>query len=150
MPDLDVRLLQHFEPDAEWVVGPGDLLYLPPRVPHYGVALDDCMTYSVGFRAPNDAEIVEGFLTYAAEHANTEARYGDVGLARPSEPGLIAPEARAHVHAVLQALLTDTEAVDRWFGRYVTEPRRGYYPMPLDEPYTPEPLINALSNGATA
>lgn len=147
VPDLDVRLLQHFAPDAEWVLAPGDLLYLPPRIPHYGVALDDCMTYSVGFRAPSHAEIVEGFLELAAEQADAEARYGDPGLARPSEPGLIAPEARAHVYTVLQALLADAEAIDRWFGRYATEPRRGYEPLPLDEPYTPEEVVDALAEG---
>ena len=148
VPDLDVRLLQHFEPDAEWVLAPGDLLYLPPRVPHYGVALDDCMTYSIGFRAPNHAEIVEGFLEHAAALADPTARYADPGLARPADPGLIGPDVLAHVRAVLQALVADAEAVDRWFGGYVTEPRRGYYPLPLDDPYTPDELTAALTDGA--
>ncbi len=148
VPDLDVRILQHFEPDAEWVVEPGDLLYLPPRFPHYGVALDDCMTYSIGFRAPSHAEIVEGFLAHVAEQIDPAARYGDPGLARPEEPGLIDPEALAKVRAVLHNVLADDAVIDRWFGRFVTEPRRSFVPLPLDEPYTPDVLAAALAAGA--
>ena len=148
VPDLDVRILQHFEPDEEWIVEPGDLLYLPPRFPHYGVALDDCMTYSIGFRAPGHAEIVEGFLADAVERVDPAARYGDPGLARPEEPGLIDSEALAEVLAVLHTLLTDAAAINGWFGRFVTEPRRGFYPLPLDEPYTPDALVAALADGA--
>lgn len=148
VPDVDVRILQHFEPDAEWIVGPGDLLYLPPRFPHYGVALDDCMTYSIGFRAPTHAEIAEGFFEYAAETADPTERYTDPDLARPAEPGLLTHDALAHVRTVVQNLAADADAIDRWFGRYVTEPRRGYYPLPLDDPYTPDALRADLADGA--
>ena len=147
-PDLDVRILQHFEPDAEWIVEPGDLLYLPPRLPHYGVALDDCMTYSIGFRAPSHAEIVEGFLAHAVELVDPAARYDDPGLSPPDEPGLIDPEALARVRAVLHTILIDVGVLDRWFGRFVTEPRRSFVPLPLDAPYTPAALVAALTDGA--
>lgn len=148
VPDLDVRILQRFEPDAEWIVEPGDLLYLPPRFPHYGVALDDdCMTYSIGFRAPSHAEIVEGFLAHAATLVDPAARYGDPGLTRPAAPGLIDQEALAKVRAVLHTLLADDAVVNRWFGRYATEPRRSYVPLPLDEPFTPDELAAALADG---
>ena len=50
--DVPMKILSHFEPEEDWVLEPGDLLYLPPRWAHDGVAVDACMTYSVGFRAP--------------------------------------------------------------------------------------------------
>jgi len=148
VPDLDVRLLAHFEPDAEWILAPGDLLYLPPRVPHHGVALDDCMTYSIGFRVPAPTHLVESFLASAAEQVDGVQRYRDAARARPDEPGLIDPDALAHVRALLRTLVADDAALDRWFGRYVTEPRRSYEPLPLHDPYQPAELLAALADGA--
>ena len=146
--EVDVRILQHFEPDAEWIVEPGDLLYLPPRLPHYGVALDDCMTYSIGFRAPTHVELVEGFLAHAAEHLDPSARYADPGLEVPKEPGAIEQDALAKIRAVIRDLTTDDEVIDRWFGRYMTEPKRGTILLPLDDAYVPEELLDALANEA--
>ena len=59
----DLRILAEFEESAEWVLEPGDMLYLPPRLAHFGIAEDDCMTYSVGFRAPSAAEVLTHFTT---------------------------------------------------------------------------------------
>ncbi|HMB90279.1 MAG TPA: cupin domain-containing protein [Rhodothermales bacterium] len=146
--DVDVRILQHFEPDEAWIVEPGDLLYLPPRLPHYGVALDDCMTYSIGFRAPTHVEIVEGFLAHAAEHLDPTARYSDPGLSLPEAPGAIEPEALATIRAIIRDLAIDNEAINRWFGRYMTEPKRGTILLPLEDPYTPEEVLDALADDA--
>ena len=51
--DVELKLLRQFDPDHEWLLGPGDMLYLPPGVPHHGVAEDACLTFSVGMRAPS-------------------------------------------------------------------------------------------------
>jgi len=51
-------VLRRFEPDAEQVLGPGDMLYVPPGIAHYGIALEECLTYSVGFRAPSHRTLV--------------------------------------------------------------------------------------------
>ena len=55
---LELRVLRRFRPQEDAVLGPGDLLYVPPGVAHYGVALEDCLTYSVGFRAPSHRTLV--------------------------------------------------------------------------------------------
>ena len=61
-PGLDLRVLRGFRAEREWVLGPGDMLYLPPGVAHHGVALEECLTYSIGFRAPSEYDLVAGFL----------------------------------------------------------------------------------------
>ena len=63
----DLRILADFEQTDEWVLEPGDMLYLPPRLAHYGIAEDDCMTYSVGFRAPSAAEVLTHFTDFLAQ-----------------------------------------------------------------------------------
>lgn len=147
--DLDIRLLEDFPVDHDWVLGPGDLLYLPPRIPHYGVALGDCMTYSVGFRAPTHEDLLSAFFAYAAELADPTARYGDPGRLLPDEPGQIDAAALAEIRAVLRSVTQDDRLLDRWFGRYITEPKRAASALPLDEPYTADELIAELEDGAT-
>ncbi len=147
VPELDVRLLQDFAPDAEWVLEPGDMLYLPPRVAHHGVALDDCMTYSIGFRAPSHAEIVLGFMQHAADALDPRAWYGDPDLRVQPHHGEISPAALERVAEVLQRLVAEPGAVGRWFGGYATESRRGMDTEPLDAPYTAAELQRALEAG---
>ncbi len=147
VPDLDVSMLADFSPDEDWVLEPGDLLYLPPRLPHYGVALDDCITYSIGFRAPSHADLASGFLGHVLETLDPALRYADPGLKPPRHPGEIHPEARATIRAVLRRLVEDDEEIDRWFGRFITLPARGSYPVPPDDTITARALRAVLRAG---
>lgn len=147
VPDLDVRILADFRADHEWVLGPGDMLYLPPRIAHYGVAVDDCMTYSIGFRAPGYADLFTGFLTHLADQLDPLDRYADPDLRLQENPGEISRDALAKVHRIFRTFITD-DVIDRWFGTFVTEPRRGFAALPLDAPYTPDELADAIREGA--
>jgi len=79
---LDVALLEHFEHDEDWVLNPGDMLYLPPGVAHHGIALNPCMTYSIGFRAPSSKEILEGMINTLSQQniLTDQQRYTDPKL----------------------------------------------------------------------
>ncbi|MEM7291889.1 MAG: cupin domain-containing protein [Pseudomonadota bacterium] len=77
VPDMPMKILSEFEPTQEWVLHPGDILYIPPRMSHYGVALEDCMTYSVGFRAPSKSQLVDLFATHSMAEMGDEHRYED-------------------------------------------------------------------------
>jgi len=148
VPDLDVRVLADFEAEEEFVLGPGDLLYLPPRVAHHGIAEDDeCMTYSVGFRAPSHQDLVGGFLQHAIETIDPDARYSDPDLTPTEHAGAIHEEARAKVRGLLRGLVDDDGAIDRWFGQYLTRPSGGRQPMPPAEPVTASALADALRQG---
>lgn len=124
--DLDVSVLAHFEWTDEYVLEPGDMLYLPPRIAHEGVALDDCLTLSVGFRAPSHAEIVAGFLEHALLSFPDDVFYTDPDLTVPAHPGEIGADALEQVRGVLRRVLDDETAFREWFGTFMTESRRGF------------------------
>lgn len=148
IPDLDVRILADFDPDEEFVLGPGDMLYLPPRVAHHGVAEDDeCMTFSVGFRAPSHQDLVGGFLQHAIEEIDPDARYRDPDLDPVEEPGEISDAARTKVRRLLRGLVEDDAAIDRWLGRYLTRPDRGRQPVPPGASVSPDALADTLRQG---
>lgn len=118
---LDVRILTDFSPTDEWVLEPGDMLYLPPGIPHHGVALDDCMTYSIGFRAPTQADLVGGVCDRLATLA-TENRYSDPDLIPSDNPGELPAATRQRLRQwVREAMATDDSLVDRLIGETLTE-----------------------------
>jgi 50S ribosomal protein L16 3-hydroxylase len=80
---LDLQVLRRFRPDAEWVLGPGDMLYVPPGVAHHGVAVEDCLTYSVGFRAPSHRALVAAFAEKLLASIPEDRLYADPDL-RPA------------------------------------------------------------------
>lgn len=147
VPDVDVRILKDFKPDAEWVLEPGDMLYLPPRIPHHGVALDDCMTYSIGFRAPSQQELFSALMADANVLVPEDRQYQDAGMRRPEEPGEIRPEERRAIREALREVVADDEKLDRWFGRYVTRPRRGARPPRPETPIAPSQIVETIQAG---
>jgi len=119
MPHDDLRLLATFEPLDEWVLDPGDMLYLPPGVAHDGVAIgDDCMTYSVGFRAPSRSELIAHFCDHLLAELTEDDRYTDPGLQVQADPTQIADEAIDRLHAMVIEKVGDREAFARWFRAY--------------------------------
>ncbi|MFX9177179.1 cupin domain-containing protein, partial [Acinetobacter baumannii] len=75
-----------FRPTHEWVLAPGDMLYLPPGVPHHGIAEDACLTFSVGMRAPSAAELLTDFVDALTADADDAIRYADPDLAPARDP----------------------------------------------------------------
>ncbi|NBC86275.1 MAG: cupin domain-containing protein [Bacteroidetes bacterium] len=148
VPDLDVRMLKDFVADREAVLEPGDMLYLPPRIAHHGVSMDDaCMTYSVGFRAPSHEELIADFMQYAMERTDPDARYGDPNLSVPDEPGEIGDEALESIRTLLHSLTEDDASIDRWFGSFITEPKRDRFAMPLPEDLSEADIREAIRSG---
>ena len=147
VPDLDVSMLREFEPDETYVLEEGDLLYLPPRLAHHGIATGDSMTYSIGFRAPSHEEIVEGLLARVLEEVDPLMRYSDPDLEPQEQPGEIRREALARIRGIVRSVLSD-DAIDRWFGNYVTAPKRGAVVEPPEDLWDDEELRGALEEGA--
>ena len=148
LPHDDLRLLASFEATQEWVLEPGDILYVPPRVAHNGVAVgDDCMTYSIGFRAPARAELISAWCDDLLEQLTDDDRYADPGLQRQCNPGEITPEAIAALHAMVTEKLGDREAFARWFGTYNSARKYADMEWAPEEPLTPEHLRAVLEGG---
>ena len=134
VPGLDLKILARFEPEEEWVLEPGDMLYLPPDVAHYGIAETECLTWSVGFRAPSDQELAAGFLDYLGERLRFEGRYADPGLAPARSPGHIPPELLAHVARTLARVRWSRADATEFAGRFLSEPKAHVYFTPPARP----------------
>lgn len=142
----DLRILSEFAQQQEWVLAPGDLLYLPPRLAHYGIAEDECMTWSIGFRAPSQAEVITHFTDFLAQYLGDEQRYGDADLTLPADPAQIDEQTVDRLQQLVLSLVQDREALGTWFGRFMTEPR---YPELIHPQALPDAefLGQILDNG---
>ena len=119
--DVELKLLQRFDPDHDWLLAPGDMLYLPPGVPHHGIAEDACLTFSIGMRAPSAAELLGDFVDTLSSGADESLRYRDPDLAPPADPDEIDAAAMQRVVEALNALrMNDAERLGDWFGRFIT------------------------------
>lgn len=123
-PDVELKLLQEFTASHEWVLEPGDILYLPPGVPHHGEAVDACMTFSIGMRAPSQAELIVDLAEELAAALPEEARYSDADLSEPLDAFEIDASAFARVDDAIASLQSLDPARKReWFGRFITRYR---------------------------
>ena len=142
----DLRILAEFEESAEWVLEPGDMLYLPPRLAHFGIAEDDCMTYSVGFRAPSAAEVLTHFTDFLSQYLTDEERYTDADAQPVSDPHQIQGDALDRLKGLLAEHMSDERMLLTWFGQFMTEPR--YPELVAGEELGEEDFINSLEDGA--
>lgn len=124
--DAELKLLRQFTPSHDWVLDPGDMLYLPPGVPHHGVAVNPCLTFSIGMRAPSSAELVSDYLDTLIADADDSLRYHDPDLVPPKDPNEIDAAAMIRAVEALNALrLNDPDKLGDWFGRFITTYRAG-------------------------
>ena len=123
---IPLKVLAEFEPEEEFVLEPGDMLYLPPRYAHDGIAEGECMTYSIGFRAPARAELAQELLVRLSEDAAEDEQvqmYRDAKQEAVAEPGAIPAELQAFAKEALERALSQRLALERALGEYLTEPK---------------------------
>lgn len=148
--DVELKLLQRFSPTHDWVLAPGDMLYLPPGVPHHGVAEDACLTYSIGMRAPSAAELLGDFVDTLASEAGESLRYADADLAPPKDPNEIDADAmRRAIEALNLLRMHDPERLGDWFGRFITLYRSAHQPASGDAARSRIEIEWDLQQGAT-
>jgi 50S ribosomal protein L16 3-hydroxylase len=123
---MPLKILAHFEPEQEFVLEPGDMLYLPPRYAHDGIAEGDCMTYSVGFRAPQRSELVRELLQRVADDVGDEistALYRDPDQDAVTSSAQIPPGLLEFAREALRDALQSPQVLQRALGEYLTEPK---------------------------
>ena len=122
--DVPLRILEKFEAEQEWVLEPGDMLYLPPNIAHHGVSEDDdCMTYSIGFRVPKTQELIHAFLEHLQDTVQAEGLYEDADLSLQPHPAEISDAMIKKVEAMLQKITWEKSTVSDFLGRYLSEPK---------------------------
>ena len=122
------------------------MLYLPPRLAHCGVAVDECLTYSVGFRAPSAAEVLTHFTDFLSQFMSEEERYTDADAQPVSDPHQIQRDALDRLKGLLAEHMGDERLLLTWFGQFMTEPR---YPELVVGPELAESeLLDSLEQGA--
>lgn len=124
LPKLDLRILSSFQPDQDYLLEPGDMLYLPPRYAHHGIAEGESITLSIGLRAPSVLEILGFYLEDLSKSLGEEFRYRDLDLRLQKHPAEIDAKAISRVLKIIQTLPIEKEKVEGWFGQLVTSPKR--------------------------
>lgn len=124
VPDLPLKVLAHFEPRHEFVLEPGDMLYLPPGWAHDGIAEGPCMTCSIGYRAPSRHEFLSAFLADAAgSPSGSDPRFTDAGRRATRRPAQIPDDLHARLARWAREWRPRAEALDNFIGRFLTEPK---------------------------
>jgi 50S ribosomal protein L16 3-hydroxylase len=120
---LPLKILKEFAPRHDAVLDPGDMLYLPPSFAHDGVAIEPCMTYSIGFRAPAANELAVAFLDWLRDRIALEGGYIDPGLRATREPARIGTAMHRRCESMLAAIRWTSRDVERFVGTLLSEPK---------------------------
>lgn len=147
LDDAPLKILSDFQPEDEWLLGPGDMLYLPPHVAHYGLAEDDCMTYSIGFRAPTTTELAQGFLMHLQDTLMLEGRYADPDLRLQTHPGEISRDMLAQIGDMIDQIKWSKRDIAEFVGRYLSDPKPNVF---FDAPDAPLSLAAFTKNANKA
>jgi 50S ribosomal protein L16 3-hydroxylase len=145
LEDCELKVLASFTPEREWVLAPGDLLYLPPGIAHHGIALgpaDDCgeaiesattcMTWSIGMRAPSQADLLQALGEWLAERCDEGERYRDLNtdLGPQLRPGEITPAAAAALRDLMARALVSPGHLNAFLGHFLSRYRLAQQPAP--------------------
>lgn len=121
--DAPLKLLKNFIMEQEYILEAGDMLYLPPKYAHYGVAVGECITYSIGFRAPFNQELVSGFLNFMDDKLHIDGLYEDADLDYQQAPSEISTLMINKVGNTLKKISWNSDDIAEFLGRYITEPK---------------------------
>ncbi len=136
---IDLQILKEFEADQTWELQPGDMLYLPPHIAHHGVALDECMTFSFGFRAPKKVELLDSLVNTLLEKSLANDLYADPSLTLNQYKAEIDSQAVARVKQLLHQTIDEADPVlASVLAKFVTESKPSL--VNLASEYATEPM----------
>ena len=142
---MPLKILQNFTPQEEYVLEPGDMLYLPPHYAHDGVAEGECMTYSIGFRAPSFQELGEAFLQFMADSIDLPGRYADPELEPAKNPAEIPRHMLATIAEEMNKVRFTEEDVTIFLGEHMSEPKHNVFFTGPAKPLTMGRFVQAVS-----
>lgn len=147
LPGCALKVLRHFSAEREWVLEPGDLLYLPPRVAHYGLALEPCMTWSIGARAPSAADLLQAHGEWLAQADDQGGFYTDPDLQAPGRAGEVTPQALAGLRELMRAGIRDDEETNTFLAAFLSRFRLAHEPAEPPHSVTAGRVFEAIKNG---
>ena len=148
IPGLDLRILPEFETEQEWLLEPGDMLYLPPNVAHWGIAEGEAVTCSVGFRAPTWQEMASAWFESWIESRLPKERYRDPPLKPQAAPAEILPSSLDEFKEQLKTCISEIGEDDRWFGSFITETKEHLQVFPPQQPLDDQGFLNRFREEA--
>lgn len=143
----ELNVLESFEPEQEWTLEPGDMLYLPPGIAHHGVALDTCMTWSAGMRAPSSADLFQALGEWLAENHDEGSRYADPDLQDGRPGGEIDAASIQRMRELAVGALHDNKKFEHFLGGFLSRYRLAHEPAAPADAIEKTGLIDALKRG---
>lgn len=143
-----LRILADWQAEETVTLEAGDMLYLPPGVGHHGVARGDCITLSIGFRAPTHDDILTGFSDFLCNQPGAERLLRDPELQPQDNPGLISDASVEGVNQIVEQALQQKDALAFWLGQYTTAPKNSNIVVPPDDLQDAGALQQAIADGA--
>ncbi|MDE2430489.1 MAG: cupin domain-containing protein [Burkholderiales bacterium] len=141
---MPLKILSNFRPEQEFILEPGDMLYLPPHYAHDGIAIGECMTYSIGFRAPSYQELGESFLQFMSESIDLPGRYADPDLKATAKPAEIGVAMLENIAEHISKIQFSQDDITIFLGEYLTEPKPSVFFESPDKPLTPKRFASAV------
>jgi len=140
-----LRILKSFQPSEDWVLEPGDMLYLPPHWAHNGTAIGECTTYSIGFRSPTAQELGTEFLAWMQERIQLEGLYADPNLALQQHSAEIGTQMVDQIEHMLSAICWGRADVEAFVGAYLSEPKSHVFFEPPEQALSRKAFVRAAS-----
>lgn len=143
-----LRIQKDFQAEEEWIVEPGDMLYMPPGVSHHGVSLGESLSYSIGFRATSHADLVNEFIAHITQDLSQKLTYQDPDQSIQQHPNEIRHDALERVTEIFKKYLQpDHPELQRWFGCFVSDTKTSIDTDPDEEISSIDELIKLSSTG---
>ncbi len=142
---MPLKILKNFTPQEEFLLEPGDMLYLPPHYAHDGVAEGDCMTYSIGFRSPSYQELGEAFLQFMADSIDLPGRYSDPALEPAKNPAEIPRHMLATIAEEMNKVRFTEEDVTIFLGEHLSEPKHNVFFKGPTKPLTMGRFVDTVA-----
>jgi 50S ribosomal protein L16 3-hydroxylase len=140
---LPLKILRNFRSEQEFILEPGDMLYLPPQYAHDGMALDECMTYSIGFRAPTFQELGEAFLQFMSDTIDLPGRYADADLKMTKHPAELSKAMLEKIAKELKKVEFTKDDITVFSGEYLSTPKHSvFFDLPK-KPLSPAKFLLA-------
>ena len=142
--ETPLRIQKTFEAEQEWILEPGDILYIPPGVSHHGVSLGESISYSIGFRAISHNDLVNDFIGFITRDLDPNLTYRDPDLELKTSANEFDQQDVDRVRAIFRDYLNpDHPALTQWFGRFMSDPKADLQ-LDADEPISDLGELEAL------